>query len=175
MAAVSIMELLRSRQGMDVQTPSPAKRQEVEKITEHSRQGSQRTSQVMAPEVEESPPSSKSGNTSEGTAAISAKRGRKTRRAAAINVAENRPMRGVKQEVGAVSSREEEPLAKKTAMMMQAPEMQEGANNAKNEERDATAARMVALRAKVAAKQLEEKQAAAKAREAARMEELRAK
>ena len=60
-------------------------------------------------------------------------------------------------------------------MMMQAPEMQEGANNAKNEERDATAARMVALRAKVAAKQLEEKQAAAKAREAARMEELRAK
>ena len=45
-------------------------------------------------------------------------------------------------------------------MMLQAPEMQEGANNAKNEERDATAARMVALRAKVAAKQLEEKQAA---------------
>ena len=60
-------------------------------------------------------------------------------------------------------------------MMMQAPEMQEGANNAKNEERDAAAARMVALRAKVAAKQLEEKQAAAKAREAARVEELRAK
>ena len=111
MAAVSIMELLRSRQGMDVQTPSPAKRQEVEKITEHSRQGSQRTSQVMAPEVEESPPSSKSGNTSEGMAAISAKHGRKKRCAAAINVAENRPVRGVKQQVGAVSSHDEEPLA----------------------------------------------------------------